>query len=365
MSTHSQAAARGGQSHHDPGHFPAAPRRDGRGNETPVITVVVPEPHRSLFFPPDTWADLLTLGDVTVADDITARDVERYAQALRPARVVVTSWDCPALTAAVLDAAPGLELMAHTGASVKSYVTAESWQRGVRITQAGAAMAHAVAEVAMTMTLVLLRRVHRFDHALRTGQPWLAARQGAYEQHEIRGSRVGVIGASRTGRAYIALARALGAHVSVYDPYLRDADALGVTQLPLDELMRGSRVVCVHAPDTPKTHHLLGQQELALMPDGAVLVNSARSRLIDMSALYKEVASGRIDAALDVYDNEPVPETDPWRALENVLLTPHIGGKTVQSRKRGGEIVVAEIRRLFAGLPLQHEITANMLEIMG
>lgn len=165
---------------------------------------------------------------------------------------------------------------------------------------------------------------------------WAAASE-APPRHEIHGSDIGVIGASRTGRVYIRLVQAMGARVSVTDPFLSEdeAAALGVTPVPLETLLSRSRIVAVHAPVTEETRHLIGAAQPALMPDGAGLVNTARSWLVDEGALLAELASGRLDAAIDVFDDEPLPVGHPFRTLANVLLTPHQAAAGRQRRQRG------------------------------
>ena len=332
-----------------------------------VIAVAVQPALRELFFPGEIWEALVALGEVRVPDEPDRLgDVSTFQRLLAGAEVVVTSWRCAPLSAEVLAAAGQLRLMAHTGASVKAYATPESFAAGVRVTQAGQAMAYAVGEQALALSLALLHQVHRFDHALRTGAGWAAAKT-ARPRRELRDSLVGVLGASRTGRAYIGLVRALGARVLVCDPYLSgdEARALGVTRVELDELMSASRLVCLHAPVLPETIGMIGARELALMPDGGLLVNTARSALVDTAALVAELRTGRIDAALDVYDEEPLPVDHPLRALPNALLTPHEAGGTIEARRRGGEIVVAEVGRFLRGEPLRHEVTLPMLDRMG
>lgn len=335
-----------------------------------TIAVAVPEPWRARFFPEPEWAALTALArrrntEVTVPDG-DPRHRRTFAALLRTADVVVTGWNVPRLSARLLARAPRLRLLAHTGASVRAYVSAASWARGIRVTQAGAAMARPVAESSLALTLALLHRVGRFDHALRTGRGWAAAKD-APDRHELGGCPVGVIGASRTGRAYIALLTALGAEVTVHDPYLTagDAAALGVRRADLDTLLAESRVVAVHAPALPETRHLLGARELALLPDGAMLVNTARSWLVDEAALLAELRAGRIDAGLDVFDAEPLPTGHPFRTLPNVILTPHEAGGTVESRARAGRLLIGEIDAFLAGRPLRHEVTAADLSRMG
>ncbi|GIH19741.1 hydroxyacid dehydrogenase [Rugosimonospora africana] len=332
-----------------------------------TVAVALPAALRDMFFPAPLDQRLAAAGRLVLPPPGTdPRDPESFARLLADVDAVVTGWGCPPLTASVLDGAPRLRLLAHTGASVRPYVTADGFARGVRVTQAGAAMAHAVGEQALALTLALLHRLHRFDHALRAGAEWTAAK-AAPSRYELRGSPVGVVGASRTGCAYIALVRALGAEVRCADPYLSEPAAaeLGVTRTGLDELLRGCRVVSLHAPVLPDTVGLLGARELALLPDSALLVNTARSALVDGAALLAELESGRIDAALDVFDEEPLPVTHPLRGLPNVLLTPHEAAGTQESRRRAGEIVLAELGRFSSGAPLEHEVTEPMLARMG
>ncbi|MGW4735472.1 hydroxyacid dehydrogenase [Streptomyces shenzhenensis] len=334
----------------------AGPAPGGR----PPTVVAVPAALREQLFTPAAWDRLRSVADVTVLKEHTDRDA--LAAVLPSARILVTAWGTARMDAGLLAAAPHLELLAHTGGAVSPYAGEEVFARGIRVTQAGAAMARSVAEVALAFTLALLHRVHRFDHALRGGADWERAAV-APPRHEILGCPVGVIGASRTGRAYIALARALGARVSVHDPLLTDAEAaeLGVRKGALADLLATSRIVAVHAPALPETHHLIGARELALLPDGAGLVNTARSWLVDEEALVAEVRTGRIDAALDVYDAEPLPAGHLLRRLPNVLLTPHQAAATVECRQALGDSTVDEIVRYVTGRPLRHTVDRTAL----
>ncbi|GAB3419510.1 hydroxyacid dehydrogenase [Flindersiella endophytica] len=326
----------------------------------------MPEALRSLFFTAEAWERLESVASLRlVAGDHRSPAV--YGDLIEGAEIVITAWGNPALSSDLLKRAPDLRLLAHTAASVKPYVTAASWEAGVRVTQAGQAMAPAVAEAALAHTLALLHRLHRFDHALRASDADWPTAKTAPARRELSTAVVGVVGASRCGRSYIGMVRALGAQVQVYDPYLSAADALalGVSKVSLPELMRTSKVVAVHAPVTPETRHLVGAAELALMPDDSVLVNIARSWLVDQDALLAELSTGRIDAGLDVFDEEPLPADHPFRALPNVLLVPHEAGGTLDARWRAGHIIADEVARFVAGEPLQHEVTSDMVAIMG
>jgi phosphoglycerate dehydrogenase-like enzyme len=328
------------------------------------IVMAVPPRFRALLFSARSMERIGACGEVSLLDD--PGDADALLKQLPDADVLVTSWGAVPLTAEILDQAPRLRLVVHSASSVKAFVTEEVFARGIRVTQAGQGMARPVAEVSLAFTLAMLHRIHRFDHGMRAGEPWPDASAGS-AQHGIASSRIGVVGASRTGTEYIALALALGAEVVVYDPHLtlERAAELGVRRVELDELLRTSRVVALHAPTLPETRHLIGRRELALMPDGAALVNTARSWLVDMAALLDELRTGRLDAALDVFDTEPLPLDDPLRGLPNVLLTPHRAAATVEGYLELGDIVAAELDRYAAGQPLQHELTPSALARMG
>ncbi|MFF8619049.1 hydroxyacid dehydrogenase [Streptomyces sp. NPDC015350] len=326
----------------------------------PRVVVAVPPHLREQFFTPAVWQSLCTAAQPTVLDEHIDRDA--LGAALPGARALITAWGMSRLGEELLDVADRLAIVAHTGSAVAPYVTEEVFRRGILVTQAGDEMARPVAEVALAFTLSLLHRVHRFDHALRGGATWEAAGQ-APPRHEIHGSDIGVIGASRTGRAYIALVRAMGARVGVADPYLSEADAreLGVERVPLDVLLSRSRIVAVHAPATAETRRMLGARELALMPDGAGLVNTARSWLVDEDALLAQVSAGRLDAAIDVFDTEPLPVRHPFRKLPNVLLTPHQAAGTAECRQRLGASAVEEVLRFLRGDPPLHFVGPDAL----
>jgi len=172
------------------------------------------------------------------------------------------------------------------------------------------------------------------------------------------GRRVGIIGASRVGRRVLELLRPFDLEACLSDPYVDAAEAarLGVRLVSLDELLAGSDIVSLHAPDTPQTYRMLDRRRLASIPDGATLINTARGALIDPEALNDELVSGRLNAVLDVTEPEPLPRDSPLRPLPNVFLTPHIAGSLGNELERLGRSVVEEVERLIAGLPLLHPI---------
>jgi phosphoglycerate dehydrogenase-like enzyme len=247
---------------------------------------------------------------------------------------------------------------------VRSVVDEGLFRAGVRVTNTGNAMVTPVAE----FTLMQILRALRHASALGIGPAadgWsvLALRPGL----ELAGCPIGVVGAGQIGRRVIRLLRAFDATVRVYDPFLAAADVagLGATQAGLEDLLRESRIVTLHAPAIPATARMIGPAQLAAMPDGAWLINTSRASLVDTDALVRELRTGRISAALDVFDREPLPDDSPLRPLPNALLSNHAAFLTRECLQRLGDITVAEVGRFVRGEPLQNEVTIGMLEKMA
>ncbi|GLU88558.1 NAD(P)-dependent oxidoreductase [Agromyces sp. NBRC 114283] len=344
----------------DNGVAPAATRATSA--DAHRILLSVPEAEARAMFPEELLAELRELGELRFLAPAELADAATFRTAMADTDIAITAWGFPRLDAARLAAAPRLGFVMHAASSLRAITSDAFWAAGIPVSQAGAAMAPAVAELALTFTLTLLRRTERTDHALRGGASWADARQ-VPRAREIRGARIGVVGASRTGRAYLELCLALGAEVLVHDPYLPAGDPLLTHAVGLDELLDAAEVLALHAPATAETAGMIGAAELARLRDGALVVNTARAELLDADALYAEVTSGRLDAALDVFETEPLPER--WRSLPNVMITPHLGGATVESRRRAGRIVVDEVRRFLDARPLEHRITRRQMERMG
>lgn len=329
----------------------------------------MPERPRALFamtaenvpriFPPDVLDRLRDAVDIDPALVVESTEDfahPRFREALAEAEVLVTGWGCPRLDEAVLDAAPKLRAILHAAGSVKGFVAPAVWERGIAVSTAADANAVPVAEYTLAMILLagkdILGRRDRL-RAERVSPGW-----GFVPSIGNHGRRVGVIGASRIGRRLIELLRPFDLRMSLTDPYVDEAGAaaLGVPLLPLDDLLATSDIVTVHAPDTPETHRLIGRRELGLMPDGSVLINTARGALVDHDALIDELRAGRLSAILDVTDPEPLPPDSPLLDLPGAFVTPHLAGSQGNEVARLGLAVTEEAERLAAGGELAYAL---------
>ncbi|GAB2716632.1 hydroxyacid dehydrogenase [Streptomyces bullii] len=312
--------------------------------------------HLPLLFPPPLMARLRRTADIDPA--VVVRDFAdpAAADALATAEFLITGWGCPHLDAGVLAAAPKLNAVLHAAGSVRSLVGEALWERGVTVSSAVTGNAVPVAE--FTLAMILLSGKDTFDHRERYRRGHTYPTPGETAGTGNLGRRVGIIGASRVGRRLLELLRPFDLTVLLHDPYVSPAEAaaLGTELLSLEDLLRHSDIVSLHAPDIPETHHMLDRDRLALIRDGGVLINTARGALVDHDALTDELVSGRLSAVLDVTEPEPLPAGSPLYQLPNVFLTPHIAGSLGNELERLGAIVADELERLVAGAPPVHEV---------
>lgn len=296
----------------------------------------------------------------------SAGDLTGLAEAdLASVEIVVGSWGCSVLDAALLARMPRLRLLAYAAGTVKHTVTPAVWEHGILVSSAAAANAVPVAELTFAAIVMIAKDVFRIrdrHREVRGTEPVVG--RGPAGPVGTRGLRIGVVGASNIGRLLIGRLHTLDVEIAVADPYLDadDAAGLGVTAMPLDDLVAWADVVTIHAPELPSTRHMFDTARLARMRDGAWLVNTARGSLVDTDALTRECERGRLCAWLDTPDPEPLPADSPLYDMPNVVLTPHIAGSLGNEVSRMGDLAVAEVRRFLAGDPLLHPVLATDLE---
>ena len=255
-------------------------------------------------------------------------------------------------TARVFDARPELEMLAVCRGGPVNVDLDAADRAGVVVAQAPGRNAAAAAEYAVGLMLAVMRRIPLADAELRAGR-WRGDFYAFDEAGlELDGATVGLVGYGAIGRRVARVMTAFGATVLVADPYTDTATARtdGVRLVDLDELLGTATVISLHARLTDETRGLIGADEIAKMPRGTVLVNSARGGLLDHGALPDALRSGQLGGvALDVYDVEPLPPDWPLHSAPNVVATPHLAGATQETAERAARIVAGEVGRFLRG----------------
>jgi glyoxylate reductase len=253
-----------------------------------------------------------------------------------------------AVDEAALDLLPSLRLVANFGVGYDRIDLAACRARGVAVTNTPGVLDAATADLTLALILAARRRLVEGDELVRAGgwsTPWA---EGPFMGREVSGATLGIVGMGRIGSAVAQ--RAKGFELRVIFNRRTPSDDPGYRDL--DDLLRESDIVSLHTPLSDETTGLVSRARLALLRDGATFVNTARGAVVDEEALVAELVSGRITAGLDVFVHEPgVPEA--LVGLPNVVLSPHIGSATVETRGAMTRVVVENVLALERGEPLK------------
>ncbi|GAA2076431.1 2-hydroxyacid dehydrogenase [Streptomyces albiaxialis] len=348
MSTNARKVLASGDHFIAPGLFVDALREAAPGIELDFRTQTTPWP-------------LTPFGPVGNVKEASGTE-EELLEALGDAEIALIQM--APFTAEVIEKAPHLKLIGVARGGPVNVDVAAATKAGIPVTFTPGRNAAAAAEFALGLMLAALRRIPSSDAELKKGV-W----RGDYYAIEnagieLDGTTVGLVGYGAIGSIVARVLNAFGSRVLVHDPYCDPAKAAadGVELTGLEDLLRRSSVVSLHARVTPETRHMLNAGNLSLLPEGAVLVNSARGELMDYAPLPDMLRSGHLGAlALDVYDVEPPPADWPLHHAPNVITTPHLAGATRQTADRAAAITAGEAARFLRGEPLRHVANPEVL----
>jgi D-3-phosphoglycerate dehydrogenase len=249
------------------------------------------------------------------------------------------------LTAEIINSADELKTIAKHGIGLETIDMAAARARGIVVSATPQASSDSVADLTLALLLAAARKIVP-AHLNTVGGGWKA-----YTGMELRDKVLGIIGLGRIGQQVCRRALGFGMQIVAYDPYANHEFVAthGVKAVTMDELLAIADVVTLHVPADQVKCPLLGAPELAAMKKGALLLNTARGALVDEDALTDALRSGHLGGAgIDAFENEP-PVGSPLLTLENVVLTPHIGGRTYDGLRRMGEQTIENVVRVLRG----------------
>ncbi|MFW6437806.1 MAG: hydroxyacid dehydrogenase [Armatimonadota bacterium] len=340
-------------------------------SEKKKVLYVCTASHTKRVFKPGKYEEMCELFDVTENNGDTNWDSDEVAERAGGMDAIVTGWGAPAMTPAVFEAAPDLQIIAHSAGSVHGLIPDDIAQdyvidRDITIFSANGAIAANVAESALGMLLMTMRHWVHFSNHIHNTPHW---RSSFYDFNGkfLLGSTVGIVSASKVGRWMVKLLEPFQCEILCYDPYLTDEDAeeMSVEKVELNALFERSDHVTVHAPRLPTTEKMIGDEQLSLLRDGATLVNTSRGSVIDHDALFKHAQARRIHVCLDVTTPEPLEPDSPFRQLDNVIITPHVSGSGYYGYHLIGDMTVQALVDCFAGNPVDGAVPMHRFETIA
>lgn len=293
---------------------------------------------------------------------VDATDVEGYTRALTEfaPQIIVGAWDMPPLPLEALVAKGGsVEYFCYLCGSSKKQITSEHLEAGLVLTTWGPWVGPYVAECALMLVLNSLRCTARWGHQLKAEGKW---RDRTTSNRSLYGKRVSIHGFGGVARALTRLLQPFNPVVTTWDPFVGDdvlADYGATRATSVEALFAETDVFVELLPLTPDTVGCVDEKLLRMLPEGASFINIGRGVVVDEEALIRVASEGRIEVALDVYAQEPLPVDSPLRSLPNVFLSPHMGGATIDRGIDCGQRGLRNVERYVAGEPLENLVDSE------
>ncbi len=281
-------------------------------------------------------------------------DSPEFGAALDGAEALIVR-SATTVSAELLGRGTDLKVIGRAGVGVDNIDIPAATERGIAVVNAPSGNTIAAAEMTMALILATMRHVAAADASLRAGR-W---DRNLFKGSELRGRRLGLIGAGRIGAEVAIRCQAFGMDVIIYDPYLSEerAEEIGSRLTDLDEVIKTSDVVSLHVPLTDETRGMIDQAAILRMKPGTYLVNASRGGVVNETDLAAALESGHLGgAALDVYEDEPLSEESPLRNAPNLTLTPHLGASTVEAQ----EHVAVEVAENVAAVLVEGDLSAAL-----
>ncbi len=328
------------------------------------ILVTVPRgPVFDTFFDSGLMKELEGLGDVEWNEEGRHFTSDELRDRLAGKEVCITGWGSPILEEAVLEKAGSLRLVAHNAGSIRPYVTDAVYGRGVRVCSGNRVFAESVAEGVIAYALASLREIPRYSTELAGGK-W----PESFNNRGLLDRSVGIVGYGMIAEYVVKMLQPFHTPIKVFSRHV-SPEALaeyGMERAELAEIFATCDVISLHSGMTPENHHLVTEELLMSMKDGALLINTARGAVIDEPALARVLRRRpEISAALDVYETEPLPGDSPLLDCKNALLMPHMGGPTIDRRRAVTRYLIGDIRRFLRGEPMGCEISPSRASKMS
>lgn len=325
------------------------------------ITVLVNTHQQKRVFFDEHYERLRKLGDVRIYDRADFSDREYVLDFVEGTDFLIVCWGSPMIDAEILARCPSLSGVVHAGGTLRPVVSEEFIGKNIPISNSKIVDSRNVAYTTLGLTIAACKGAFFLPDDLRNGL-W---KENYHKVKDFCGIKIGVVGAGVAGGYFLELLAPFDVECLVYDPTLtaeQIREKFGARKCELSELMAESDVISLHAPVLPSTMGMINKDNLKLIRDGSILINTARGALINEDDFIEECKKARFTAILDVTNaGEPPSEDYILRKLPNVVMLPHIAGVTNNGVKFIGKHVCEEAERFFAGEPMKCAVDLSKL----
>ncbi|MBN1624679.1 MAG: hydroxyacid dehydrogenase [Clostridia bacterium] len=320
---------------------------------------------KNKYFPEYIMKALSMLGTVHQNHLDRAWTEEELAENIKGMDICITHWGSPKITEKVLENADKLKLVAHCAGSVYNIVDPAVYKKGITVIGANKVMAKAVAEGTLAYMLALSQKLFKYTRLTGSGE-WKKGPSEYGDMKSLFGKRILLVGFGDIGRFVYDLLVPFETKIIVYDPYIKETTKSEYPCIEftnnLDGAIQAADIISLHASKNPGTDFLINRARIDMMKDDALFINTARGSIVDEEYLTYVLETGRISAALDVYQIEPLPPDSKLRYLPNVICMPHLAGSSVVTEY--AEAMISDITNFLSGRELHYEIPEEKAGMM-
>jgi phosphoglycerate dehydrogenase-like enzyme len=310
---------------------------------------------RNSFIPEELRLRMETLGKVIWNEGTKQFNAEELREHLRDVDICITGWGTQTFNRQVLSAADKLKLIAHTGGTVAPIVSSYLYDSGIRVISGNQIYAESVAEGVIAYFLASLRDIPFYSNEVEENR-WS---EDDSPSEGLLGQTIGLVGFGMITKHLLEMLKPFHVRIKIYSSHISDEELeyYGIQKAGLEEIFSESKIISLHSSQRPETYHMIDSDLLSLIPDNALLVNTARGSLINEVSLEDELLKNRFKAVLDVFEKEPLPAESRLRGLRNVMLIPHMCGPTYDRREIVTSNLIDDIERFIINEKLEYEIS--------
>jgi len=335
-------------------------------SEKPKGLLITTEKVYKGFFNEKIIAQIQSLVDLKIITRKCFGDEFNYREILKAysPRIIITGWESPYLTCELHKMCGELKLIIHTAGSVKGIVEKGVLQKGVLVSNWGSTSAITIAEASLMRAIASLRRVPFWHNEMHFRGNWKGP--DAYWE-SLFYKKVGIHGFGKISKALVKLLAPFSCEISAYSPHAPEESFIEYNikrSRTLKDLYSENQIIVNLAAATEENYHIVDENILKSMPDHSHLILTGRGMTMDTEALIRELRSGRIYAALDVFEQEPLSPKSPLRGLDNCLLIPHMAGPTPDRYVDMGNVALQNIKNFLGKQALINEVTADKYSYM-